>query len=239
MGLTPDSDWKGSLNRASGAFLTQKEMIKKERDIETVEYGNKKISVTNLKNIVTGMDITFSYSGETAPQITTQSSTNVISKTIDTENKTVHMIMYNADGFGSDCIVSDTDVDVTNVMLATSQGKEIYADILEAQISTIESVTAIDDNKLTIDNISSQKQIKINVNSPDEKTDTKIIVAAYDINGVLIGITINDCAKNIGMESVTVDNPSFEKDNVNLVKVMWLTDMQTLKPITAEAAEIK
>lgn len=232
LGLDADADWKGSLKRASGAFLTQKEMIKKNRDIETVEYGGGKVSVTNLKNTVTAMDITLKYSGSEAPEISASSGSTVYLKEADTANNTVHMIIYNPSGLGKNCVVSDSDIEVENVMLATDAGKEIYADIKTSDNALIEYANAENDQEISVDTISDFENIKVGVVSKDAKTNTSLIVAAYDAQGVLIGVSLTEASKDAGSQEIVVNNPVFGKDGTAEVKIMWFEDMLNVVPIS-------
>lgn len=239
LGLTPDSDWRGGLKRASGAFLEQKEMIKKNRDIETVEYSETGVSVRNLKNKVTAMDITLSYTGDTAPELIAAENSEVLLKEVDAENKTVHMILYNSDGFGMNSLVSDSPVEVENVMLATDSGKEIYADIKPDDKAEITSVTNENNEEVTISDITLNERIKIKLSSGDEKKSTAVVIAAYDGKGVLAGLTVNnDVSKDTGMTEITADNPSYGKEDIKSVKVMWLNNLSGIMPL-AQANEIK
>ena len=239
LGLTPDADWRGGLKRASGAFLEQKEMFKKSRDIETVEYSETGVSVKNLKNKVTAMDITLSYTGNTAPEITAAENSMVLLKEIDAENKTVHIIMYNSDGFGMNSLVSDSPLQVENVMLATDAGKEIYADIKTDDKAEITAVTNENNEEVAISDIALNERIKIQLSSGDEKTSTAVVIAAYDGNGVLAGLTVSsDVSKDTGIKEITADNPSYGKEDIKSVKVMWFNNLTGIMPLS-DAKEIK
>lgn len=227
LGLDADPDWKGSLNRASGAFLTQKEMINKGRDIETVEYGDGKISITNLSNKITAMDVTFTYSGD-IPTVSVSDGSKVYLS--ENENGSMHMIIYNADGLNSNCIVSDSEIDVQNVMLSTDDGKEIYPDIKIAESNLIERVTAADGSAFTADDINTEKSINITAMYYGGRS-TMMAAAAYDENGVLLGIKTAEVTANNNTIETAIDNPAFGNENAVALKLFWLEDMENMVPV--------
>ena len=93
--------------------------------------------------------------------------------------------------------------------------------------------------EVAISDIALNERIKIQLSSGDEKTSTAVVIAAYDGNGVLAGLTVSsDVSKDTGIKEITADNPSYGKEDIKSVKVMWFNNLTGIMPLS-DAKEIK
>ena len=234
LGLTPDPDWEGQLKGAEGAFLEQTEMVKKNRDVERVTYTQDgEIHIKNLKNRITAMDLTLTYTGESVPELRYAQGTEVLYQSVDETEKTIHVILFNENGFGLSAVQASAGVAVRNVMLANPAGKEIYADIAadtdEPVQTRIQSVTDDQGSALTIKNAVDSDTVRVAVTAEEMPMESSVAVAVYDEAGVMLGLETAEL--DADARSVTIENPAKGLESAARIKVMWMEKLETLKPV--------